>query len=333
MPTGPVIKTTTVGSYPIPNWLVSAPSEQALIDATRVVIATQEHAGIDLVCDGELYRFDINHPETNGMIEYFVKPMDGVRTEIGFEELLQYRAQPGMAFRTRPTAVVDAALSGGTLNLPDACARARTVATRPLKFTVTGPHMLAKTVLNKHYKDTPALCMAIADVLAQQVRHIDAEVVQLDEANLPGHPEEWEWAAAAINRVLDARRPWKSRGPSLLRQLRRTIRSKRKLGQADCLSQQPACRSYRDGERASPGRRTRRVPGLAARDRHGSRRHRRQANRDRTRGRGGAFHRAGGTGHGSRTHQIRASRLRILDAQPNHCRWQDSRPGSGARSV
>ena len=204
MTSRPTIKTTTVGSYPIPSWLVAAPSEQALIDATRVVIATQEQAGIDLVCDGELYRFDINHPETNGMIEYFVKPMAGVRTAIGFDELLQYRAQPGMRFRTRPPAVVDAALGAGTLNLPDACAHARTVATRPLKFTVTGPHMLAKTVLDKHYRDTPSLCMALADVLAQQVRHIDADVVQLDEANLPGHPEEWEWAAAAINRVLDA---------------------------------------------------------------------------------------------------------------------------------
>src|SRR5277367_2158151 len=163
------IKTTTVGSYPIPSWLVAAPSEQALIDATRVVLHIQECAGIDLVCDGELYRFDINHPETNGMIEYFVKPMVGVRTEIGFEELLEYRAQPGMRFRTRPPALVHAPLGSGTLNLADACARAKTLASRPLKFTVTGPHMLAKTVLNKHYKDTPALCMALADVLAEQV--------------------------------------------------------------------------------------------------------------------------------------------------------------------
>jgi 5-methyltetrahydropteroyltriglutamate--homocysteine methyltransferase len=198
------IKTTTVGSYPIPSWLVAAPSEQALLDATRVVITTQERAGVDLVCDGEFYRFDINHPETNGMIEYFVKPLGGIRTEIGLQELLQYRAQPGMRFRTRPPAVVEGPVSAGTLNLPDAYARASALATHPLKFTVTGPHMLAKTVLNKHYKDTPSLCMAIADVLADQVRHIKAEVVQLDEANLPGHPEEWEWAAAAINRVLDA---------------------------------------------------------------------------------------------------------------------------------
>jgi 5-methyltetrahydropteroyltriglutamate--homocysteine methyltransferase len=41
-------------------------------------------------------------------------------------------------------------------------------------------------------------------VLAAQVRHLDADVVQVDEANLPGHPDEWRWAAAAINTVLKA---------------------------------------------------------------------------------------------------------------------------------
>jgi 5-methyltetrahydropteroyltriglutamate--homocysteine methyltransferase len=64
--------------------------------------------------------------------------------------------------------------------------------------------MLAKTLINKHYRDTPELAHAIADALAAQVRHLDADVVQIDEANLPGHPHEWEWAASAINRVLDA---------------------------------------------------------------------------------------------------------------------------------
>lgn len=198
------IRTTLVGSYPLPDWLVAAPSEQALIDATRVVIATQEQAGIDLVCDGELYRFDINHPETNGMIEYFVRPMAGIRREIGFEELIAYRKAAGMKFRARPPGVVDAKLAPGALDLPGACARARALATRPLKFTLTGPHMLAKTLLNRHYSDSAALADGIAGVLAEQVRHIDAEVIQVDEANLPGHPDEWKWASAAINRVLDA---------------------------------------------------------------------------------------------------------------------------------
>ena len=198
------IKTTVVGSYPVPDWLTALPSEQALVDATRVVLHTQEKAGIDIVCDGELYRFDVNHPETNGMIEYFVRPLAGIRTTVTFDELVTYRAQRGMGFRTRPPAVVEGPIGSGYLDLPQACARAKRLATRPLKFTLTGPHMLAKTLVDNHYKSTPDLAMAIADALAEQVRHLDADVVQIDEANVPGNPDEWSWAASAINRVLDA---------------------------------------------------------------------------------------------------------------------------------
>jgi 5-methyltetrahydropteroyltriglutamate--homocysteine methyltransferase len=204
MASAPRIKTTVVGSYPMPDWLLALPSEQALVDATRVVIHTQEQAGIDLVCDGEFSRFDVNHPETNGMIEYFVRPMAGMRTAITFDELVTYRSQPGMGFRTRPPAVVDGAIGAGTLDLPRACASARRLTSRPFKFTLTGPHMLAKSVIDKHYRSVPDLAMAIGDALAEQVRHLDADVVQIDEANLPGSPDEWQWAAAAINRVLDA---------------------------------------------------------------------------------------------------------------------------------
>jgi len=200
----PRIKTTVVGSYPVPDWLKALPSEQALMDATRVVLHTQEHAGIDLVCDGELYRFDVDHPETNGMIEYFVRPLDGVRTRLTFEELMNFRARPGMRFRTRPPGAVDGPIGPGALDLPQACSRARALASRPFKFTVTGPHMLAKTLLDLHYRDSAALALAIGEALAQQVKHLDADVVQLDEANLPGHPDEWRWAAKAINLVLDA---------------------------------------------------------------------------------------------------------------------------------
>ena len=89
----PRIQTTVVGSYPVPDWLVASPSEQALIDATRVVIDTQEQCGVDVVCDGELYRFDINHPETNGMIEYFVRPMDGITQRFSFDDLIAYRSK------------------------------------------------------------------------------------------------------------------------------------------------------------------------------------------------------------------------------------------------
>jgi 5-methyltetrahydropteroyltriglutamate--homocysteine methyltransferase len=174
------------------------------MDATRVVISTQEQAGVDVVCDGELYRFDINHPETNGMIEYFVRPMDGITQRFSFDDLIAYRSSTGMKFRTRPPGTVVGAIGSGGLDLPLACARAKALARHTFKFTVTGPHMLAKTLINKHYRDTPEVAHALADALAEQVRHLDADIVQVDEANLPGHPHEWEWAASSINRVLDA---------------------------------------------------------------------------------------------------------------------------------
>jgi len=200
----PRILTTVVGSYPVPEWLAAAPSEQALLDATRVVIHIQEHAGIDLVADGELYRFDVSHPETNGMIEYFVRPLAGVRPDIGFSEWMAYARGAATRFRTRPPGVVEGPIGAGSLNLPLACARARALATRPFKFTLTGPHMLAKMLHDRYYRDAEKLAHAIADVLAEQVASVDADVIQVDEANLPGHPEEWQWAAATINKVLQA---------------------------------------------------------------------------------------------------------------------------------
>jgi len=198
------IKTTVVGSYPVMDWLVALPSEQALKDATSVVLKTQELAGLDVVADGELYRFDINHPETNGMIEYFVKPLGNVRSDITRGDIKTFQEQKGMGFRVKPAAVVEGPINAGVLNLVDDYKRVRSLTNSSLKFTITGPHMLSKTLLDHHYKDRAELADAIAGVIAEQVAEIDAEVVQLDEANLPGSPDEWQWAANAINKVLDA---------------------------------------------------------------------------------------------------------------------------------
>jgi 5-methyltetrahydropteroyltriglutamate--homocysteine methyltransferase len=68
---------------------------------------------------------------------------------------------------------------------------------------VTSPYMLAKTVGDEHYGSLEPLVLALAEVLHAQVRAIDAEVVQIDEANVTGHPEDARLAAAGINRVLD----------------------------------------------------------------------------------------------------------------------------------
>ena len=200
----PEILTTVVGSYPVPDWLVALPSQQALADATSVVFQTQELAGIDVVADGELYRFDVNHPETNGMIDYFIRPMAGIRSQITRADAEEFRKDRGMQYRAAPAGVVEDAIREGALNLPRDYARARALTRARLKFTLTGPHMLSKVLLDCHYGDRPSLAMALAQALAAQVAEIDADVVQVDEANIPGAPEEGDWAADAINVILDA---------------------------------------------------------------------------------------------------------------------------------
>ena len=199
----PSIKTTVVGSYPLPAWLAAYPSVPNLRDAILVVLKTQELAGLDVISDGELTRFDVNHPETNGMIEYFVRPMGGISSRMGRKDVADFRAQQGMGFRAQPAGVVEGPISEGEMDLPSSWQLVKGLTATPLKFTVTAPYMLAKTLLDRHYRDLPSLTMAIAEVLRRQVEAIDAPVLQVDEANLTGHPEDAAWAHEPINHVLD----------------------------------------------------------------------------------------------------------------------------------
>lgn len=197
------IQTTVVGSYPIPRWLYGDASKDTLRDAISVVMATQERAGIDLVADGELNRFDPSHPETNGMIDYFVSRMSGVQTRYSVSDIDAFRADQGMSFRSDPAGIVTGEIGEGVLNLPADYEFTRPLTAKPLKFTCTGPHMLAKTVTDRHYGSYDKVCMAIAEVLRKQLARIPADVVQIDEANISGHPEDSKWAAAALNHVFD----------------------------------------------------------------------------------------------------------------------------------
>lgn len=204
VPYEPRILTTTVGSYPIPSWLAAHPGEEAIIDATRVIFDTQRQAGIDLPTDGELYRFDADHPDTNGMIDYFVSRLGGIRTDIGRGDTEAFRMKDEMGFRLKPAGVAAGPITGGSLNLLDDCQRAARVAGGPFKFTLTSPYMLARTLLDEHHGNLQDLTMAIAEILAAQVRGLPCACVQIDEANIPGNPEDAPLASAAINAVLDA---------------------------------------------------------------------------------------------------------------------------------
>ena len=198
----PEIKTKVVGSYPVPSWLAANPSTPALRDAILVVLKTQELAGIDLVSDGELSRFDINHPETNGMIDYFIRPMGGISSALTREDLAKFAAEQRMGFRTQPAGVVEGPLTEGTLNLPRDWQLFRGLSSADTMFTFTAPYMLARTLIDRQHGDIRALTMALAEVLRKQIESIDAPVIQMDEAHLTGHTEDAEWAHEPFNLAL-----------------------------------------------------------------------------------------------------------------------------------
>jgi len=197
------IKTTVVGSYPVPSWLIGNTSRLVLRDAVMSVLKTQELAGLDLITDGELMRFDPSHPETNGMVDYFASQMDGIRKHFSLSDCDRFRSDRGSGYRLLTAGMVVGKIQDGTLNLPRDYEFVRSLTKTPLKFTCTGPHMLARVLTNCYYKNVADLAMDIAVVLRRQLELIEADTIQLDEACIAGYPEDAQWAAEAINHVLD----------------------------------------------------------------------------------------------------------------------------------
>jgi 5-methyltetrahydropteroyltriglutamate--homocysteine methyltransferase len=197
------IKTTGVGSYPVPSWLVGNTSRLVLRDAVMAVMKTQELAGLDLVTDGELMRFDPSHPETNGMVDYFVSQMDGIRKHFSLSDFEHFRADRASTSQLLSAGMVVDKIGEGTLNLLRDYEFIGPLTKLPLKFTCTGPHMLSRVLTNCFYKNVPDLAMEIAAILRRQLELVEADVVQLDEASIVGYPEDAVWAAEAVNHVLD----------------------------------------------------------------------------------------------------------------------------------
>jgi 5-methyltetrahydropteroyltriglutamate--homocysteine methyltransferase len=138
------------------------------------------------------------------MIDYFIRPMSGMRSQIGRSDHEAFANLSAMRWRRKAAGVVEEALGEGSLNLLADCELAAGVAGGPFKFTVTSPYMLARSVLDRHYGAFEELLMAIAGILARQVSGLPCACLQVDEANIPGNPADGPLAADAINRVLDA---------------------------------------------------------------------------------------------------------------------------------
>ena len=204
-----------------PNGCTPTRPAEAIDDATRTVIHLQEKAGIDVVCEGEFVRFDPQPPADQRDDRVFRAPDGGRARADGVRRDRRVRVPgddgvqdpPGRGRRgadrerhARPRRALPPGEGAG-----DEAAQIR--ADRPAYARQDAD----RSALRRHGWRSPR---RFARVLAEQVARLDADVVQIDEANLPGAPEEWEWARAG-DEHRSRRGADSSGGPSLFRQLRR----------------------------------------------------------------------------------------------------------------
>ncbi len=201
MMTVPVLPTTVVGSYSVPEWLerlktdyyrnrISRSHLREIHDmAIKAALKDQETAGIDIVSDGELRR--------DNDIDYLLARIPGVQIPITVKSFY-YDYYDTVVTEPLPTT------EPPPLGLADDYCFTRQHTDCPVKFSFTGPFSLSRRIQNKAYAKSADLVRALAHVLNAEARALaetGAELLQIDEPFLAGYPEDVAVAVEAINIV------------------------------------------------------------------------------------------------------------------------------------
>jgi 5-methyltetrahydropteroyltriglutamate--homocysteine methyltransferase len=173
-------------------WRVPEPFlEQAQDDATLLAIRDMEHAGIDIITDGEMRRESYSNR--------FATALDGV--DIDRPAVITGRSgKPsrvprivGRIRRLHPVEVRDVEFL-----------RANTE--RTIKITLPGPFTMSRQARNEFYADDEELVMDLAAAVneeAQDLKRAGADVIQLDEPWIETAPDlAARYALPAIERAL-----------------------------------------------------------------------------------------------------------------------------------
>jgi 5-methyltetrahydropteroyltriglutamate--homocysteine methyltransferase len=197
----PLLPTSTVGSFPKPDYVLEARAKFARKEMTRKEldalerqatefwIEQQEEIGLDVLVDGEQYRGD--------MVAYFADIMDG------FEMGGLVRSY-GNRYYHKPIIV-------GKVKRPGPITVtwwkfAQGLTSKPVKGMLTGPYTIMDWSFNDYYPDRKAACFALATEIRKEVESLveaGAKIVQIDEPALSVRPEELHFALDAMHIVTD----------------------------------------------------------------------------------------------------------------------------------
>jgi 5-methyltetrahydropteroyltriglutamate--homocysteine methyltransferase len=177
-----MFEATIVGSLPKPFWLAETnrlwPSWQlngpeldaAKRDATLLWLKTQEDAGLDTVTDGEQSRQHFVHG--------FLEMVEG----IDFENKVKMGIRNNRYDAMVPTVVGPLKLKGRVHQKEAQLARAHTK--KKLKITMPGAMTIVDTIADRYYGDKVKMGLAIAELINQEARGLEADgvdVIQIDE--------------------------------------------------------------------------------------------------------------------------------------------------------
>ena len=192
----PLFPTTSVGSFPKPDYLVRARADftkgKIAADqlnglerkATAFWIETQEKLGVDVLVDGEMYRGD--------MVAYFAERLPGF-TEGGL-----VRAY-GNRYYHKPIVTGEVSWPGPVT--VDWWRYAQSLTKKPVKGMLTGAYTIMDWSFNEHYPDRRATAMALAVVIRKEVEALIAagcKIIQIDEPALSVRSEELPIALEAM---------------------------------------------------------------------------------------------------------------------------------------
>ena len=182
------IRTTVVGSYPLPGWLEHASAsldafgstdiEELLDDAVTVAVMDQVRAGLDVITDGEPSRLDFNLS--------FYGYLDGIERESASPRRF---GPPAHDQRGRHQIVGELTAPRG-LGALEEWRRLRRMATPgpQLKVSVPGPYTLAgRLVPNDRYPDRWAVSEALLPIVQAELEALVAdgvEAITVDEPSM-----------------------------------------------------------------------------------------------------------------------------------------------------
>lgn len=193
----PLFPTTSVGSFPKPDYLAKARSEfskgkitadqlrELERKATKFWIETQEKLGVDVLVDGEMYRGD--------MVAYFAERLPGF-TEGGL--VRSY----GNRYYHKPIITGEVEWPGPVT--VDWWKFAQSLTKKPVKGMLTGAYTIMDWSFNEHYSGRQATALALAAVIRKEVEALIAagcKIIQIDEPALSVRPEELAIALEAMD--------------------------------------------------------------------------------------------------------------------------------------